>query len=49
MKSAGKIRKVVAKSDIVPPDEREPMGPLWVITICLGAFLAVAALVIMIG
>ena len=49
MKSAGKIRKVVAKSDTVPPDEREPIGPLWVITICLGAFLTVAALVIMIG
>lgn len=49
MKSAGKIRKVVAKADTAQPHEREPMGPLWVITICLGAFLFVAAFVIMVG
>jgi hypothetical protein len=29
--------------------EREPLGPLWVITIGMGAFFAVAALVMMVG
>jgi hypothetical protein len=50
MKStSGKNRKVVARIDAAQPTEREPIGPLWVITICLGAFLVVAALVIMVG
>jgi hypothetical protein len=39
----------MAKAEAAPPREPEPLGPLWVITICLGAFLAVAALVIMVG
>ncbi len=49
MKAARKIRTAVPKTEAAPHGEREPLGPLWVITICMGAFFGIAALVIMVG
>ncbi len=49
MKPTRKIHHAVTRVEAAKHTDPEPLGPLWVITICMGLFFAVAALAMMVG